>query len=220
METIKQVMDLFLHLDRYLGSVIQSYGIWTYGILFLIIFCETGFVVTPFLPGDSLLFTAGTFAAARVLDPWILFILLAFAAIAGDNLNYWIGRYIGPKIFHYENSRFFKKEHLDRTHKFYEKYGAKAIIIARFMPIIRTFTPFIAGIGSMTYIKFSIYNIAGGILWVSVFVFGGYYFGNIPIVKRNFTFVILAIIIISILPAVIEIFKHRKSVANSEISGN
>jgi len=214
MDAIRQFVDFFLHLDTYLGSVIQSYGHWTYGILFGIIFCETGFVVTPFLPGDSLLFAAGAFAAAGALDARTLFFLLAFAAIAGDNLNYWIGRYIGPKVFHYENSRFFKKEHLEKTHKFYEKYGTKAIIIARFMPVIRTFTPFIAGIGSMKYIKFFLYDVFGGVLWISVFVFGGYYFGNIPAVKKNFTIVILAIICVSVLPAVIEILRHRFASGN------
>jgi len=210
METIKQFVSFFLHIDKYLGLIIQNYGLWTYGILFSIIFCETGFVVTPFLPGDSLLFVAGTFSATGALDLRILFFLLILAAVAGDNLNYWIGRYTGPKVFKYENSKFFKKEHLDKTHKFYEKYGTKAIIIARFIPIIRTFTPFIAGIGSMTYIKFLIYDIFGGVLWISFFVFGGYYFGNIPVVKRNFIFVILAIILISMMPAVFELLKHRK----------
>jgi len=220
METIKLIVDFFLHLDTYLGLIIQNYGPWTYGILFSIIFCETGLVIMPFLPGDSLLFAAGAFAATGALDRWTLFFLLIFAAVAGDSLNYWIGRYLGPKVFHYEKSKYFKKEHLEKTHKFYEKYGAKAIIIARFMPIIRTFTPFIAGIGSMTYLKFMVYNVVGGILWVSVFVFGGYYFGNLPAVRKNFTFVIFAIIIISVLPAVIEYIKHRRSADKKVNSGN
>jgi len=211
MNTIKHFADFFLHLDIYLGAAIRTYGTWTYGILFGIIFCETGFVVTPFLPGDSLLFAAGSFAAAGALDPRVLFLLLASAAVGGDNLNYWIGRYIGPKIFQYEGSKFFNREHLGKTHRFYEKYGTKAIIIARFMPIIRTFTPFIAGIGSMTYLRFFLYDLFGGALWISVFVFGGYYFGTLPAVRRNFTLVIMAIVVISVMPAVIEIVRHART---------
>jgi membrane-associated protein len=210
MEFIKSLVDVFLHLDRHLGGVIQHYGQWTYAILFGIIFCETGLVVTPFLPGDSLLFACGAFAAAEAFDPWVLFGLLSVAAILGDTVNYAIGHYLGPRVFHFEDSRFFKKEHLERTHRFYEKYGGKTIIFARFMPIIRTFAPFVAGIGSMTYWKFLMYNVVGGILWIASFVFGGYYFGNVPIVKKNFTLVILAIIVLSILPGVIEYLRHPK----------
>ena len=209
MDFIHKIIDLFIHLDKHLAAIIQHYGVWTYLILFLIIFCETGLVVTPLLPGDSLLFAAGAFAAAGAFKVEWLFFLLWFAAVAGDNLNYWIGYHIGPKIFHKENVRFLNKKYLDRSHQFYEKYGGKTIIIARFMPIIRTFSPFIAGIAKMTYFRFLAYDIFGGALWIGIFVFGGYYFGNIPAVKRNFTLVILAIIIISVMPAVIEYFRHR-----------
>ena len=183
--------------------------IWTYGILFLIIFLETGLVVTPFLPGDSLLFAGGTFAALGSLDAKWLVISLSIAAIAGDTANYWIGHAVGPKVFTKEKSRFLNKEYLYRTHRFYEKYGGKTIILARFIPIIRTFAPFVAGIGSMTYRRFIIYNVSGGIAWVVMFVLGGYLFGNIPVVKQNFSLVIFAIIFLSILPGIIEFLRHR-----------
>ena len=209
MEMIKTVFDIFMHLDRHLVSVIQDYGVWTYLILFLIIFCETGLVVTPILPGDSLLFAAGAFAAIGALDVSGLFGLLTVAAVAGDTLNYWAGHYLGPKVFHKKDVRFLNREYLDRTHRFYEKHGGKTIIIARFMPIIRTFAPFVAGIGKMTYMRFIGYNVSGGILWIASFVFGGYYFGNIPMVKRNFTLVIVAIIVLSVMPGVIEFLRHR-----------
>jgi membrane-associated protein len=209
MEIIHWFVNFFLHLDVHLREVVQQYGLWTYMILFLIIFCETGLVVTPILPGDSLLFAAGALAAVGELNVWFLAALLAIAAIAGDTVNYWIGHLVGPKVFHYEKSRFFKKEYLDRTHIFYEKYGGKTIIIARFIPIIRTFAPFVAGIGAMSYGKFLAYNVIGGIAWIAVFVLGGYYFGNLPAVKHNFTLVIFAIIFISILPAIIEYVRHR-----------
>ena len=209
MELIKTFFDIFMHLDKHLGSVIQSYGIWTYLILFLIIFCETGLVVTPILPGDSLLFAAGAFAALGALEVMWLFVLLTIAAIAGDTLNYRIGSYMGPKIFHKEKVRFLNREYLDRTHQFYEKHGGKTIIIARFMPIIRTFAPFVAGIGKMTYLHFISYNVVGGIVWIASFVFGGFFFGNIPVVKRNFTLVIMAIIFLSILPGIVEFLRHR-----------
>ena len=209
MEMIKTLFDIFMHLDRHLGSVIQAYGIWTYLILFLIIFCETGLVVTPILPGDSLLFAAGAFAAIGALDVLWLFGLLTVAAVAGDTLNYWVGHYLGPKVFHKKDVRFLNREYLDRTHRFYEKHGGKTIIIARFMPIIRTFAPFVAGIGKMTYMRFIGYNVSGGILWIASFVFGGYFFGNIPMVKRNFTLVIVAIIVLSVMPGVIEFLRHR-----------
>ncbi len=214
MELIRNFIDIFLHLDKHLNLVIQGFGVWTYLILFLIIFCETGLVVTPILTGDSLLFACGAFAAAGTLDPWVLFLLLSVAAVGGDTLNYWIGSYLGPKVFHYEDSRFFKREYLERTHAFYEKYGGKTIIIARFVPIIRTFAPFVAGIGAMSYGKFLTYNVVGGIAWIAAFVFGGYYFGNIPVVKRNFTLVILAIIVISVMPGVIEYLRHRKAASS------
>jgi membrane-associated protein len=210
MDLIISFIDFFLHLDRHLNEIIQSYGTWTYLILFLIIFCETGLVVTPLLPGDSLLFAAGTFAAYGSLDVNVIVILLSIAAIAGDTVNYWIGHFMGPKVFTKEKSRFFKKEYLDRTHRFYEKYGGKTIILARFIPIIRTFAPFVAGIGSMTYLKFITYNVVGGIIWIVSLVYGGFYFGNIPVVKRNFTFVIMAIVIISVMPGVIEFIRSRR----------
>ena len=209
MDLINTFFDIFMHLDKHLGSVIQSYGIWTYLILFLIIFCETGLVITPILPGDSLLFAAGAFAAIGALEVMWLFVLLTIAAIGGDTLNYSIGKYMGPKIFHKEKVRFMNREYLERTHRFYEKHGGKTIIIARFMPIIRTFAPFVAGIGRMTYLHFISYNVIGGIVWIASFVFGGYFFGNIPVVKRNFTLVIMAIIILSIMPGVIEYLRHR-----------
>ncbi len=210
MDWILTLIDLLLHLDKHLSVVIRDYGLWTYLILFVIIFCETGLVITPILPGDSLLFAAGTFAAMGALDPLWLFGLLSLAAVAGDTVNYWIGNVVGPKIFHQEKVRFFKKENLTRTHEFYEKYGGKTIIIARFIPIIRTFAPFVAGIGKMTYLHFISYNVIGGIAWIAIFIFGGYYFGNLPMVKNNFTLVIMAIIIISVLPGIYELFRQRR----------
>jgi membrane-associated protein len=209
MDWIITLIDLFLHLDKHLNVIIRDYGLWTYLILFVIIFCETGLVITPILPGDSLLFAAGTFAAMGALDPLWLFGLLSLAAVVGDTVNYWIGNLVGPKIFHQEKVRFFKKENLTRTHEFYEKHGGKTIIIARFIPIIRTFAPFVAGIGKMTYLHFISYNIIGGIAWIAIFIFGGYYFGNLPIVQKNFTLVIMAIIVISILPGVYELLRQR-----------
>jgi len=209
METIQFFIDILLHLDKHLDWVIRTYGIWTYAILFLIIFCETGLVVTPFLPGDSLLFAVGTFVAIGSLDMALITGLLSLAAIVGDTVNYWIGYAMGPKVFTRENSRFLNKEHLERTHRFYQKYGGKTIILARFIPIIRTFAPFVAGIGVMTYRRFIAFNIIGGIAWIFSFVLTGYYFGNIPFVRNNFIFVILAIIIISVLPVIIELLRHR-----------
>jgi membrane-associated protein len=211
MPLLAQFIDLIVHLDKHLSALIQSYGLWTYLILFVVIFCETGLVITPFLPGDSLLFAAGSFAALGALNPVWLFGILAAAAVLGDTANYWIGHAVGPKVFQRERSRLFKKEYLERTHAFYEKHGGLTIIIARFVPIIRTFAPFVAGIGRMSYGRFISYNVIGGIAWVAAFVFGGYFFGNIPLVKRNFTAVIFMIIVISILPGVIEFLRHRKS---------
>jgi membrane-associated protein len=208
-ELIKEFVDLFLHLDAHLQTVIHTYGAWTYAILFLIIFCETGLVVTPILPGDSLLFAAGAFAATGSLDLEWLLILLFIAAVLGDAVNYAIGHFMGPKVFSQPDGRFLKKEYLDRTHQFYEKYGGKTIIIARFVPIVRTFAPFVAGVGSMTYAKFASYNVIGALLWVGVCVLAGYAFGNIPVVKENFTLVILGIIFVSILPGVIEFLRQR-----------
>lgn len=208
MELVQKIINLFLHLDKNLGLVIQNYGILTYPLLFIIIFLETGLVITPFLPGDSLLFAAGTFASGSFLRVELLFGSLVIAAILGDTVNYWIGHFIGPRVFN-ENIRFLKKEYLEKTQKFYEKHGGKTIILARFIPIIRTFAPFVAGVGKMSYWHFLLYNIVGGILWVTLFVFGGYFFGNLPIVKRNFHIVIFTIIFISILPGIVEFLKHR-----------
>jgi membrane-associated protein len=209
MELIGKLVDLFLHLDQHLNDVIGQYGSWTYLILFLIIFCETGLVVTPFLPGDSLLFAAGAFAALGSLNVFWLFVLLSIAAIAGDTVNYWIGHWVGPKVFHRENVRFLNKKHLERTHAFYERYGGKTIIIARFIPIVRTFAPFVAGIGRMSYWRFIAYNVIGGVAWVAICVFAGYFFGNLAIVKKNFSLVIIAIVLISTLPMLVEYLRHR-----------
>jgi len=208
MELILKLFDIFLHLDDYLGAIIQDYGVLTYLLLFIVVFMETGLVVTPFLPGDSLIFAAGTFAGMGSLNPFIIFGLLGFAAVLGDTVNYWIGHYIGPRAFS-GSIRFLKKEYLDRTHAFYEKHGGKTIILARFIPIIRTFAPFVAGVGAMTYGKFITYNIVGGLLWVAIFTFMGYFFGNLPIVQDNFSLVIIAIILISVMPAVVEFVKEK-----------
>ena len=208
MEIISELVDFVLHLDVHLNTIIKNFGIWTYLILFLIIFLETGVVITPFLPGDSLLFAAGSFAALGSLNVFVLVILLTLAAILGDSLNYWIGHFIGPRAFS-GNIRFLKKEYLDRTHEFYEKHGGKTIILARFIPIIRTFAPFVAGIGAMDYPHFFLYNVIGGVLWVSLFTFGGYFFGNLPFVKDNFTIVILVIILISVLPGLFEFLREK-----------
>ena len=210
MEFITKAIDLFLHLDKHLGELIQQYGVWTYAILTLVVFCETGLVVTPFLPGDSLLFAAGALAAlpASPLRVEMLFLLLAGAAIAGDTVNYWIGHKVGPRAFE-GRIKFLNKRHLERTHEFYERYGGKTIIIARFVPIVRTFAPFVAGIGSMSYGRFIVYNVVGGIAWVAICLFGGFFFGNLPFVKENFSVVILAIIFISILPGVYEFVRHK-----------
>jgi membrane-associated protein len=209
MELFIYIADFFIHLDRHLGVIIQAFGSWTYVIFFLVIFCETGLVVTPFLPGDSLLFGLGTFAALGLLEIEWLLILLSIAAVAGNMVNYSIGQFVGPKVFHKENVRFLNREYLDRTHRFYEKHGGKTIVIARFIPIIRTFAPFVAGIGKMTYTRFTLYNVLGSIAWVTIFILGGYYFGNLPVVKRNFSIVIFAIIIISVLPIIFEYIRHR-----------
>lgn len=210
MELINKIIDIALHLDRYLSAIIQQHGLWTYVILFVVIFIETGFVVMPFLPGDSLLFAAGTFAALGSFKVGWLILVLSAAAVIGDTVNYWIGHYVGPKVFAKEKARFFKKEHLDRTHAFYEKHGGKTIIIARFVPIIRSFAPFVAGIGRMSYGRFIAYNIVGGVGWVVLLVGAGYFFGNIPVVRKNFSLAILAIIAISTVPIVTEYLRHRK----------
>jgi len=210
MEIITNLIDFILHLDKHLNYIIESSGLWCYLIFFLIIFAETGLVVTPFLPGDSLLFALGTLAATGSLKVAWIFVALSAAAVLGDSANYAIGKYFGQVILKHEGSWFLKKEHIERTHRFYEKYGAKTIVIARFVPIVRTFAPFIAGVGKMSYMKFLSYNVVGGILWITLFIFGGFFFGNIPIIKRNFTFTIFAIIIISILPAVIEVIREKR----------
>jgi membrane-associated protein len=203
-------MDYILHIDKYLDIIIKNYGAWSYGLLAIIIFSETGFVVTPFLPGDSLLFAAGAFAARGSFNLAWLLLALAIPAILGDSANYSIGKLFGQKLFRNSNSRIFKKEFLDRTHRFYEKYGRKTIILARFVPIIRTFAPFVAGMGKMNYFGFLLSNVVGGVLWVVLLVLSGFYFGNVPAVKNNFSLVILAIIVISVMPAVIEYWRHRK----------
>jgi membrane-associated protein len=207
MTVLQFLIDLFLHLDVHLSSVITQYGTWTYGLLFVVIFIETGLVVTPFLPGDSLLFAAGTFAALGSLDVWLLFLLLAVAAVLGDTVNYWIGHFIGDRAY---NIKWIKREYLDRTHAFFEKYGGKTIFLARFVPIVRTFAPFVAGIGSMSYGYFISYNIFGGIVWVALFTFAGYFFGNIPFVRDHFSTVIIAIILISLVPMGLEAWKARR----------
>ncbi|MDD5680017.1 MAG: DedA family protein [Candidatus Omnitrophica bacterium] len=209
MEAIKSIAEFFLHIDKHLNVVIQNCGGWSYGILFIIVFAETGLVVTPFLPGDSLLFAAGTFAAIGSFNIVSVFLVLFAAAVVGDSVNYFIGKKIGEGIFT-KDSRFFKKEYLERTHKFYEKYGGKTIVLARFVPIIRTFAPFVAGVGKMSYGYFFFYNVIGAFLWVAVFVGGGFFFGNIPLIKENFSIVIFIIIFVSILPPVIEFVKHHK----------
>ncbi|MCS6777874.1 MAG: DedA family protein [Chloroherpetonaceae bacterium] len=205
----KFIADLFLHLDRTLGEVIRQYDTWTYLILFLIVFAETGLVVTPFLPGDSLLFAAGTFAATGQLQIALVFFLLVVAAILGDTINYAIGKYLGPKIFHSDGGRFLRKEYLDRTHEFYEKHGARTIILARFVPIVRTFAPFVAGIGRMSYGLFVTYNVVGAFLWVTICTFAGYFFGRIPVVQKHFSLAILAIVALSVVPMLLEIVRHR-----------
>lgn len=207
MEQLKFLFDLFLHLDEYLANIISQYGAWTYGILFLIIFMETGFVVTPFLPGDSLLFAAGTFAALGSMNVWLLIVLLIVAAIGGDTVNYWIGHYMGDRAY---KVKWVKKEYLDRTHAFFEKHGGKTIFLARFVPIVRTFAPFVAGMGRMSYGYFLSYNVFGGIVWIMSFTLLGYFFGNISFVKQNFELVIIAIILVSVLPAVWEALKARR----------
>ncbi len=209
MEFIKQIIDFVLHIDKHLDYITQEFGLFTYLILFLIIFAETGLVVTPFLPGDSLLFAIGAIAARGSLSLTILIIILIVAAIVGDTVNYWVGRYFRPKILEGHTIRFINKKHLDKTHEFYEKYGGKTIIIGRFIPIVRTFAPFVAGIGEMTYSKFILYNIVGGIVWILIFTVAGFFFGNIPMIRRNFTLVIFAIIFISILPGIIEFIRMK-----------
>jgi membrane-associated protein len=210
MEIIKLAIDFMLHLDEYLGMIIQFTGFWTYLILFLIVFVETGLVVMPFLPGDSLLFAAGALCATTILNPFLLWVFMVVAAILGDTVNYWIGHYIGPRVFS-DDVRWLKKEHLEKTQAFYEKHGGKTIFLARFVPIIRTFAPFVAGIGKMRYRYFISYNIVGGLIWPTLFISAGYFFGNLEFVKHNFSLVIFAIIGISLMPPVIEYLKEKRA---------
>ncbi len=211
MELLTQLIDIVVHLDQHLQALVAAHGAWIYLILFLIIFCETGLVVTPFLPGDSLLFVAGAVAAAGGMDIHLLVVLLIIAAILGDAVNYAVGHYIGPRIFSHNESRWLNPKHLQRAHDFYEKYGGKTIIIARFVPIVRTYAPFVAGAASMTYTKFALFNVSGAVLWVVSLGYAGYFFGNLPFIKNNLTLVILGIIFLSILPGIIEILRHRRS---------
>jgi membrane-associated protein len=211
MELIAQFVDIVLHLDKHLALLVQDYGVWVYGILFAIVFMETGFVVTPFLPGDSLLFVAGAVAAAGGMDPVVVAATLITAALCGDNVNYWIGRFLGPKVFQFEGSRWLKQDNLDRTHAFMERHGPKAIIIARFVPVVRTFVPFVCGIGRLTYPRFLGFSVLGALLWVGLLVPAGYFFGNLPLVKNNLTAVILFIVLLSILPGIIEYIKHKRA---------
>ena len=211
MELLTQLIDIVVHLDQHLQALVAAHGAWIYLILFLIIFCETGLVVTPFLPGDSLLFVAGAVAAAGGMDIHLLVVLLIIAAILGDAVNYAVGHYIGPRIFSHNESRWLNPKHLQRAHDFYEKYGGKTIIIARFVPIVRTYAPFVAGAASMTYTKFALFNVSGAVLWVVSLGYAGYFFGNLPFIKNNLTLVILGIIFLSILPGIIEILRHRRA---------
>jgi membrane-associated protein len=213
MELLPQLIDLFLHLDRHLALFVAEHGAWVYALLFLIVFMETGFVVTPFLPGDSLLFVAGAVAAAGGMEiQWVMLVLVA-AALCGDNVNYWVGRFLGPRVFRHEGSRWLKRENLDRTHAFMERHGPKAIIIARFVPIVRTFVPFVCGVGRLTYARFLVFSVIGALLWVGLLVPLGYFFGNLPLVKNNLSITILGIVFLSVLPGIIEYLRHRRAAA-------
>jgi membrane-associated protein len=209
MELIAFAWDLVVHLDKHLATLLQQYGTWVYAVLFAIVFCETGLVVTPFLPGDSLLFVAGALWAAAGMDARLLAATLIAAALCGDNVNYWVGRYLGPKVFHWESSRFFNRAALDRTHAYYERFGGPTIVIARFVPLVRTFAPFVAGVGTMPYPRFLAYSVGGAILWVVSLVAAGYFFGNVPAVKENLTVVILAIVAASVLPIAVGLARAR-----------
>lgn len=209
MDFLRQAIDFVLHLDRHLATLTADYGTWTYAILMLIVFCETGLVITPILPGDSLLFAAGTLASLGTLDPVLLNVLIFAAVLLGDNVNYWIGRYVGPKAFSM-NSRFFKKKHLEYTQGFFARHGGMTVVLARFVPIVRTFTPFVAGVGAMTYPRFLGFSVLGAAIWVTGFIWVGYFFGNLPIVRQNFSLVVLAILILSVLPMVITVIRERR----------
>ncbi len=209
MDLLTGVFGLLVHLDKHLLALAQDYGGWIYLLLFLIIFCETGLVITPFLPGDSLLFVAGTLAGAGAMNAHLLVALLSLAAVIGDSLNYAVGRWIGPRVFRYEDSWLFKKAYVERTHRYFERFGGRTIIIARFVPLVRTYAPFVAGIGAMDYPRFLLFNVTGALLWVALITYAGYLFGNVPLVKNNLTLVILAIILVSTSPAIIEVVRHR-----------
>ncbi len=213
MEFIHYIVDFILHIDVHLTELVANYGVWVYAILFLILFCETGLVVTPFLPGDSLLFVAGALAAlpSNSLDVHLMAFLMVVAAVAGDAVNYTVGRLFGAKLFENPNSKIFRRSYLEQTHKFYEKHGGKTIILARFVPIVRTFAPFVAGMGRMSYRQFATYNVIGALFWVLLLTYAGYLFGNVPFVQNNLKFVIVAIIVVSVLPAIIEVIRHRKT---------
>ena len=213
MDLIAGFLDLVVHLDQHLRALAQNYGNWIYAVLFLIVFLETGLVVTPFLPGDSLLFVAGTIAAGGELHVHALVLLLICAAVIGDSVNYAVGRYIGPRVFRFEDSRFFKRAYVDRTHAFFERHGGKTIIIARFVPIIRTYAPFVAGIGRMSYRHFLLFNVTGAVLWVVLLTYAGYFFGNLPVVKDNLSLVIVGIIVLSVMPGIIEFWRARRAVS-------
>lgn len=215
MDLVAAFFDLIVHLDAHLRAAVQDYGAWVYAILFAIIFLETGVVVTPFLPGDSLLFVAGTLAAGGELSTALLVALLTAAAILGDSVNYAVGHYLGPKVFHYEDSRFFRRDYLHRTHRFFERHGGKTIVIARFVPIVRTYAPFVAGIGAMSYRRFLAFNVSGAVLWVGSLVYAGYLFGNLPFVRDNLTAVIMGIILLSVSPGLVEVWRHRRAAAKS-----
>jgi len=210
MELVAALWDFVVHLDAHLAAFIARHGAWVYGLLFLIVFCETGLVVTPFLPGDSLLFVVGTLAAAGGMDIGLVMALLVAAALCGDNVNYWIGRWAGPRVFRYEDSRWLNRRHLERTHAFYERHGGKAIVIARFVPIVRTYVPFVAGIGAMPYARFLAFSVAGALLWVSSLSLAGYWFGNIPVVKENLAAAIVVIVAISVVPIALELLRARQ----------
>jgi len=220
-ELVRKLVDFIVHIDRHLAEIIAAYGLWTYGILFLIIFAETGLVVTPFLPGDSLLFATGTFCARpdTGLNVDLMAAALFVAAVAGDTLNYWIGARIGPAVFKREDSVFLRKKHLERAHAFFEKYGGRAVILARFVPIVRTFVPFVAGVGQMTYARFIAYNIIGGFVWIYSFIYAGYWFGSHPFIQRNFKLVIVAIIVLSVLPIVWETWRAWREAKAEKAAG-
>ncbi len=211
-----EILTFVLHLDEHLANIVNQFGVFTYGLIFLIIFAETGLVVTPFLPGDSLLFAVGALSATGILNVWIIYISLLVAAVLGDTANYWIGKRMGPRVFSKKNSRIFNQAYLAKTEAYYEKYGGKTIIIARFLPIVRTFAPFIAGVGKMHYGKFFTYNVIGGFIWVTLFVWLGYFFGRIEIIKNNFELAVVGIILFSLIPVIYEYISHRKEKAKNK----